>query len=342
MGKKRQPGYTFTEQKFVNYLTKARTLDAVVRKFKLPPAEVLKCIRKGYKHYDLFEPLNEYNEQMYILVKKPATEIVLEPRKIKTRHSEGEEAYIQIQIADKLDELRIVPLCDAHYGNKGHRSEKFRKYIDWIKRTDGVYAFVMGDMNESKTETGKGHIYDQDTDPHQQINDMTVFLSEIAHKVLAMVPGNHEWQIYRKTGVDVTKIMAERLGIPYFQGGTHIHILWKGRRYGFKIFHGKGNSQTKGGKMNAAIRSKIWTEGIDFFLSGHTHDCICQPQTKFVPDLPNCRLIEKTYWTVVAPSFLGYWNTYAHRADFQPPAKGGVACVLYPDGTYRAEFTAGY
>ena len=329
----------FTELKFINYLSKGRTIRSIGYHFKISEKETRRLLKQNYKGYDLFEPLNEYNEVLYSLVKQPPKEIVLQPRKIATRYADGTEDYIQVQMRGNHQEIRIVPLCDAHYGNKCHKREKFLKYIEYIRTNDNVFSVIMGDMNESKTETGKGHIYDQIVDPHTQLNDMTLMLSPIAHKLIAACPGNHEEQIFQRSGMDVMDIMCKRLEIPYFRGAGMFHVLWKKRQWGFKIFHGKGNSQTKGGKMNNAIRSKRWTDDMDFFLSGHTHDLVVQPETKFLPDVPNCRIIEKTYWTVVAPSFLGYWGGYAQKMDYPPPAKGGVACVLYPDGSYKAEMT---
>ena len=332
----------FTIFQFINYLSKGRTLRETSRKFKISEKETLRLLKQKHPNYDLFEPLNEYNEVLYCLVKQPAKEIILKPRIIKTRFAEGPEDYIQVQLRDKTDELRIVPLCDAHYGNKCHRADKFRRYLDYIEKTDGVYAVLMGDMTESKTETGKGHIYDQTIGTQDQMNNMTTMLSPIAHKILAMCPGNHEDQIFQRSGIDIVHTMASRLEIPYFRGAGAFHILWKGKKFGFKIFHGKGGSQTKGGKMTAAGKSKRWWEGMDFYLSGHTHDSICNPETKFVPDIANCRLVEKTYWVLVAPSFLSYWGGYAQKTDYEPPTRRGVACVLYPNGKFKAEYTAGY
>ena len=338
---KQKDDLPFTQMKFVNFLLKARTLRQIAVKFKLPEFEVIKLLQKPFPDYDLFEPRNKYNEITYCYVRRPPKELILEPREIATRKADKED-YIQIQIRDKGDEIRVIPLCDAHYGNRCHRSDKFLRYIDYIRQTDGVYAVLMGDMTESKTETGKGHIYDQDIDPNSQLNEMTLMLSPIAHKILAMCPGNHEQQIFQKSGIDVVSVMADRLEIPYFRGAGAFHILWQGNEFGFKIFHGKGGGQTKGGKINAAGKAKRWWEGMDFFLSGHTHDSICNPETKFVPDLINCRIIEKTYWVLVAPSFLGYWGGYAQKSDYAPPTKGGVACVLYSSGEFKAEYTAGY
>ena len=334
--------YPFSQIKFVNYLNNARTMNQIARKFKISESEALRLLKKPIKNYDLFEPRNKYHELTYCYVRRPPEELVLEKRIIATRYAEGKEDYLIIQIRDKTDELRIIPLCDAHYGNRCHRPDKFLRYIEYIRETDGVYAVLMGDMMEAKTETGKGHIYDQIVDPNAQLNDMTLMLSPIAHKILAMCPGNHERQIKQKSGIDICDVMAQRLKIPYFSGVGAFHILWKGHEFGFNIFHGKGSSQSIGGRVNAAISAKKWWEGIDFFLSGHTHKSVCMHDTKFVPDTMNARLIDRTYWILVAPSFMSYWGSYAQDSNYDPPSKGGVACVLYSDGGYKAEYTAGY
>ena len=116
-------------------------------------------------------------------------------------------------------------------------------------------------------------------------------------------------------------------------------ILANTYKWTFYVFHGFGNSQTKGGKMNVASRPKGWTGLVHFFVSGHTHDCIAESETAIIEDPINCRLVYTKQWTVVAQAFLGWYDSYAYRAGYKPPAQGGVSMELLSDGGYRAFLT---
>lgn len=193
---------------------------------------------------------------------------------------------------------------------------------------------------ENALDDGRGMSYDQSSPPQNQLDEVTYHLAPIAHKILCATPGNHEERTHKKTGIDIMRVLADRLDVPYFDGPIFLTVLANGYKWNMHVFHGRGNSQTKGGKMNSAGRSRTWTDDIQFRVSGHVHDRVCESETTIFPNPYTCTLEYLSTWTIVCPSFLSWQDTYAYRAGYAPPASGGVTISLDPsNGEYKASLT---
>lgn len=326
------------KEAFKAFLLKAKTEKEIVAKFG-----DLKLLKEKFEGLILYTQRNNYHELVYILLPEPKAEVKLLPKKytyhIGKDDKGNEQPYLLVKLPDFKGKVIIAPLFDIHYGHSTHNFEKFMGYIRWIKETPNVYAILGGDIMENAVDDGRGMTYDQSENPQTQLDRMTEILSTIAHKILVSTPGNHEARTEKKTGIDVAKVLAERLKVPYFNGPVTMSIMANTYKWTFYIFHGFGNSQTKGGKMNMASRPKGWTGMINFFVSGHTHDCIAESETAIMEDPINCRLLFLKQWTVVSQAFLGWYGSYAYKAGYKPPAQGGVSMELFDNGEYRAFLT---
>lgn len=324
--------------RFRKFLAKARTEKEILKEFNS-----LDFLKQKFDGFSLFKQRNNYMELIYVLLPIIDNKVIL-PKKRFTFHKgkseEGiEQPYIMCQLPDFKGTIKIALLFDIHYGNFAHKHEKFLSYINWIKENDDVYAVLGGDLMENALDDGRGMSYDQNKNPSTQFDDMVRFLAPISHKILCATTGNHEERTYKKTGIDVMRLLAERLEIPYFSGPIWCTVLANGYKWNLWISHGFGNSQTKGGKMNSANRPKKFTGLIHFFISGHVHDRVCESETLLTDDPINCRLLSMNQWTIIAPAFLGWEETYAYRAGYPPPASGGVAIELQDNGEYRGSLT---
>jgi hypothetical protein len=323
---------------FKTFLLKGRTEKEIIAKFG-----DLNFLKEKFEGLNLFTQRNNYHELIHILLPVPPKGIKLLPKKythyVGKDDKGNEQPYLLVQIPDFKGKLIIAPLFDIHYGHATCNFEKFMSYVRWIRETPNVYAILGGDVMENALDDGRGMTYDQSENPQTQLDRMTEILSTIAHKILVSTPGNHEARTKKKTGLDVAQVLAERLKVPYFNGPVTMSIVSNTYKWTFYVFHGFGNSQTKGGKMNVASRPKGWTGLVHFFVSGHTHDCIAESETAIIEDPLNCRLMFVKQWTVVAQAFLGWYGSYGYEAGYKPPAQGGVSIELFADGTYRAALT---
>lgn len=326
------------KEKFVAFLTKARTEKEIVSEFGN-----LNLLDSDYPNLVLYKTRNEFNEPIFSLLPK-----IIDNFKIKEKdwnyvigsgEESAQEPYIMVQLPDFKKKVIIVPLFDVHYGHFAHRKEKFLSYINWIEKTPNVYAVIGGDLMENALDDGRGMSYDSKVNPSTQMNDMITLLAPIAHKILVATTGNHERRTEKKTGIDIMELLCDKLKIPYFKGPVFMDVSGNGYRWTFYIEHGNSFSRTKGGKMNSASRPKSFTGVVNFYLSGHVHDVVVQPELLLVQDPVHCCLRRVTQWIVIAQSFLGWYNTYAYKAGWNPPAKGGVAIELDANGEYRASFS---
>lgn len=328
------------EHALKTFLSKARTVKDISKKFGDGYRKLLKT---KYPGFNLFTQRNDFHELVYILLPEPPRGIKLLPKLYKFHKGKDEngqeQPYLLVKLPDFKGKLIIAPLFDIHYGHQTHNFEKFMGYVNWIKNTPNVYAILGGDVMENAIDDGRGMTYDQNHPPMNQLDRMTEILSTIAHKILVSTPGNHEARTEKKTGIDVAQVLADRLDVPYFNGPVTMSVMANTHKWTFYIFHGFGNSQTKGGKMNVAARPKGWTGLVHFFLSGHTHDCIAESETAIIEDPINCRLLFVKQWTVVSQAFLGWYGSYAYKAGYKPPAQGGVSIQLFADGAYKAHLT---
>lgn len=321
------------EEQFRKFLLKAKTQKQIEAKFGEDAKWLLK---HDFDNLNLFTQRNNYHELVYILLPEPPEDIVLQPKQW-TYHVDPSNPYMVVQLPDFKEKVIIAPLYDIHFGHHAHLEEKFSGYLRWIAETPNVYAILGGDVMENALD--EHMVHDQVENPSSQLDIMTRVLAPIAHKILVSVPGNHEARTAKRTNIDVARVLAERLRIPYFEGPVLVDVMANTYKWTFYISHGYGNAQTKGGKMNSAARPKQWTGLVHFIVSGHVHDCIVEAEVLLVPDPLHCRLMRVKQWTVVAQSFLGWYKTYAYRAGWKPPAEGGVSMELFDDGRYRAHLT---
>lgn len=337
---------------FVQFLSKSRTRTEIIRKFGVEMAEQL--LEGSYIGYNLFKQIDDYGIQCFVLLPQQQDKIVIKPRAFTYHESlasdnTGKQGYILINFPDSAfsdhetgddSEIKIVPLYDVHYGHHTHRHEEFLQVLRYIEETPNVYTFGGGDLLENALDDGRGMTYDNDKNPTTQLQDMISLLAPIAHKMLFMIPGNHEQRTYQKAGIDPTKVIADKLKIPYFDCPVYASLHGAGKKWSIYAKHGSGHAQTKGGKMNMAASAKKFLGFVNFIVSGHVHDPLVNPEIVIVEDpIGNC-IVYKKQWVVVCPAFLGYANSYAQRAGYGPPGSGAVALHLLENGKYRASFEA--
>lgn len=121
---------------------------------------------------------------------------------------------------------------------------------------------------------------------------MIEYLYPIKDKILGMCTGNHEQRIYRETGIDISKDIAEALECPYRPEGMLLKILFgdgnnrtKGSPFVFwgYITHGYGGARTKSAKAVKIERVATWIHA-DFYAMSHDHVVNVAPSVYLMPD----------------------------------------------------------
>ena len=171
----------------------------------------------------------------------------------------------------------IVYTGDWHVGAGGVALDRLREDLKRIGETDGLWAIGMGDMIEGVGAGNKAAppLY------HGLVNSSAVQVSIATHlarhaegKWLALLGGNHDAFSFRATGIERARVIAQRLGVPFFSeaGGT-IYLNLDGASYVIGVRHnGKGNSQIN--TTNAQRRTfDQWPEweNVDVICLAHLH-----------------------------------------------------------------------
>ncbi len=195
-------------------------------------------------------------------------------------------------LSKELTEVKIIVLSDLHYGSPYCSVKHFLRTVDFIQRNDNCYCFLNGDLCESTIKTSKGEIYKQVGSPDDQKKQVVEWLLPIKDKILAMTTGNHENRIYDVAGTDMSKYIAEWLGVPYRPEGMLFKLSFgngnnrtKGKPFVFwsYISHGYGGARTKSAKAVKAERMSTWVHA-DWYAMSHDHVVNVAPNVYLMPD----------------------------------------------------------
>lgn len=305
--------------------------------------------------YGLIEQHDERGAPIFVAVPQSRPPALQERIWTMWRH-ERIHPWIWIQMPHDLPfkEIKIVPLSDVHYGARAHSYNRFRRYLDWIERTENVFTFLNGDIIENAIDGSVGGAaYESILTPEEQVwgrhgdpdkLGMIELLRPIRHKILWAQPGNHEWRTWKKTNIDPLKIICRELDIPYFSEPIFADVLAWGQRFTFYCHHGTSGSQTKGGKINNARKPAGFQTPVNFIIMGHVHDSMANVETVHIPrrkfdesgKVIEHYLEEAPRYTIICPSFHGYFDSYGARAGYSPGSWGSVSCMLYKEGNYRS------
>ena len=290
--------------------------------------------------YDLFETRNHNRELVYLLLPK-VEKASIQPKTWTYRWAKDTDGtwqpYLMVQLHNKGDKVKVVPLADVHYGSNACMVDKFREYVNYIAQNDNVFCFISGDLFENAHgDSCKGvALYDQEVRPKTQVEDMVEILSPIAHKILWAIPGNHEDRS-RTRDYDPLEYLCKQLEIPYSYEPIFVDLLWKGNVFSFHDQHGRAGGQTKGGKMNAAARPQDMQEHVMFTIMAHVHDGDVSRNTRICRDRVNFRIEFRKQYIVICPSFFGYFGSYASKAGYRPGSYGSINMDLFENGDYHA------
>ncbi|GAG74635.1 unnamed protein product, partial [marine sediment metagenome] len=210
--------------------------------------------------------------------------------------TQGELVYYAHILDPEFDEVDIVPISDAHYGNPLFSKQHFLRTLKFLERPN-AFGFLNGDLTESTLKTSKGEIFRQVGSPEQQRDDISDMLYPYREKLLGADDGNHEDRIWREAGIHIMRDIAKNLAIPYrpegllhkisFGSGSSYHpeypfVFW------FYQTHGYGGARTKAAKAVKVERTATWIHA-DFYAMSHDHVVNVAPDVYLLPD-PRTRL----------------------------------------------------
>ena len=248
---------------------------------------------------------------------------------------------ILVNLPESLASAEILLASDIHAGSAEFDQSKWARFEELLKQHD-TYVVFAGDQCEYATRSSKSDVYTQTLSPAQQKRWWIEHLKPYKDKILCIVDGNHEYNRASKDADDFPLYdIALALGIEdrYRSEAAFLDIgvgsggHGKGKQvhYVFRVQHQAKNNVNHG--------TADGFEGIDVFVSGHTHKPMDKPLGKLVYDAKNKSVAQKDVENVVCGHFLRFGG-YGERNGYRPTSQKLYSVVL--SGKKKAIETRGF
>lgn len=239
--------------------------------------------------------------------------------------------------------IKIYLSSDMHVGSAQFNERKWDSFAKLLQDDDAFVIFA-GDQMEYATPHSKSSIYESDLKPHQQKAWWIDHLKPYAEKVLCCIDGNHEYNRASREAdcfplYDI--MLALQIENRYRSEGAFVDIgvgkqtrgggIGQPWRYVFRVNHKASNLVNYG--------TADGFEGIDLFVSGHSHKPMDKPLGKLVYNLNKKFVSEKTVENIVCGHFLNYGG-YGERVGMRPTSQKLYMVEL--DGTEKSIRTIGF
>lgn len=236
---------------------------------------------------------------------------------------------IKIDLSKDLTEVEIIPVADYHWADPHSDHAKILEDIKYIAEHDNVFCVLNGDLMDCAIASSVGDTYGATLTPMDELKVCVDLFKPIAHKILCVVPGNHEMRHYRTNGVDMTLLMCQQLGIEerYSPTTALLFIRFGENRdvgnhkrpvaYTMYVSHGNGGGRKEGGKIQRLVDLSTIVDA-DIFICGHTHLPAMLKDGFARPCMANSSITYGTRLYVNTSAKLQYGG-YGDAGAFKPP-----------------------
>ena len=173
---------------------------------------------------------------------------------------------IKIDLPRELPSVEIHTFADEHLGDEHSDLKRLLARIEYVKNTPNAYCILNGDIIDNATKTSIGDTYAQVFNPMEQMEKATEIFSPIKDKILCITHGNHENRTYKNEGINLSRLMANQLGLAdrYTPTSATLFIrVGDGRAsthhrrvcYTIYVLHGGGGGRKEGGKGKQTCRN---------------------------------------------------------------------------------------
>lgn len=220
----------------------------------------------------------------------------------------------------------LVVFGCVHIGHENADLAMAKRYVDFVKK-EGGYALLLADNHECALPH-KGHmIFSQNMNPQKQLEYGIKLFAPIAKNIVGACTGNHSARAKKVAGLDMDKIMADKLGYldRYYphQGFVSVKVGKNEYRIAFK--HGTGVGSNSFGNCLALLKTY---PSADICAASHTHECATVSRG-FWDIVDGKRVLHKV--TLVNTGSLLDYPDYADEAGYSPQPKGFAVVWLDPN-----------
>lgn len=223
----------------------------------------------------------------------------------------------------------IYPIADVHLGAMEHAEEEWKTFLKKVEN-ENAYLILAGDLLNNGIRSCKFvNPFDEAIRPRDAKRRMVEYLKPIKDRILCVVSGNHERRTYRDDDQDLTYDICAKLDIEhlYRENIAYMKLMCGKRKnngkdryratYAFAVTHGSGGGIYTGASVNRNERFGNVIDGLDCFVTAHSHKGFVSKPAKIVMDLNNNFVRMKHYTVVSCVSWLNYGG-YAARGMLLP------------------------
>ena len=224
------------------------------------------------------------------------------------------------------NDIVIYPISDLHIGSKECLKDEFLTFKKKLLTERNSYITISGDMMNNGTK-GSVAPYDDVMRPSEQKRWLMDNLADIKHKILCVVPGNHEYRSVKEVDdnplydvcckLDLEDIYRDNGAIMIIRIGDQDGCGTNNPTYTGCVIHGSGGGFLTGSAVNKNERFGYAFDGLDFLIVGHTHKPINSVPSKIVIDKHNKKVSLKPFRVITATAWLDYGG-YAFKKQLLP------------------------
>ena len=235
----------------------------------------------------------------------------------------SDDIPVLINLPLTLEYADIYFIHDLHFGSESFDGKKWDKLKNIILNDENAYVCMIGDLFENAIPNSKSDMFTQTHSPAEQKEWVTQQLKDLSEKVLVVVPGNHESN--RTTKVSglyplYDCCLLAGMGEKYRDTIGFVDIAvgkYRGRTTRQTHYFGQVQHKAKDLKN---YHSSDYTDGIDFFASGHDHETKDKPRAKLIFDPHNKQIYKRNIECIDCGSFCtfggyGAKNAYRPQSD---------------------------
>lgn len=268
-----------------------------------------------------------------------------------------EVVHKNITIHSREEMVELVFIADLHVASRTFVKDALLHAVDFIHKRKNCFWCGLGDLGEcinykddrrfnqdSLRDRYAGRLHKL----HQlERDELKGFFKSIAQQCIVLLDGNHESELKRRYGFDLTWDL-----INYFNADCGADTKWGddavylrlsiNRRWGnansdkvydFFLAHGYGGARTPAGKVNKVEEMRRIFPTADFFIMGHQHDASYRkPSALYINKGHD--VCEKTQYLIGLPSFCKTYEKgssgYASRKLYPPTSIGFTVIRLWP------------
>jgi predicted phosphodiesterase len=257
---------------------------------------------------------------------------------------------IKIDLPRDLETVELHTFADEHIGDEHSDIKRVMVRIEYVKNTPHAYCILNGDLIDNATKTSIGDTYTQVFNPMEQLGRAVELFAPIKDKILCITHGNHENRTYKKEGINLSRLIADQLGLSDRYTPTSAVLFvrlgeearhqkesngsgkYRQICYTLYVLHGSGGGRKEGAK---AIRLADMASIIDtdIYIHSHTHLPMIMKQAYHRIDPRNSAVALVTKLFVNTAANLNYGG-YGEAQEFKPTSTDTP--VIYLNGKKKS------